>query len=239
MECQYCQGLCQKAGKQGNGVQKYFCKLCKKYQQSVYQYKACHIDSKQQFLKCLHVGNSLSGIRVILGIALSTQVRWIRSWSKRVEASKEFKSNDIYEIDELCTYVQNKNQRRWVVSAISRSTGRIIDIQVGHRNKKLLSLVVDKVLKLSPKAIYTDKLNSYRSLIPQGIHQVKQRGINKIERFHLSLRTHVKRLNRRTICFSKQINILKGILRLYIVLRDSKCENKLYLHSCVKMIMKD
>ncbi|WP_343791129.1 IS1 family transposase, partial [Wandonia haliotis] len=36
-----------------------------------------------------------------------------------------------------------------------------------------------------------------------------------IERKNLTLRTHVKRLNRRTICYSKSLLTLSAIMRIY------------------------
>ncbi len=215
MSCQYCHKDCQKAGKQKNGKQKYHCTSCKKYQQADYRYKGCEQGKKSLFLKCLKVGNSLSGVRAITGIAISTQLRWIRKLGKEIRPISTFKSNDIYELDELCTYVQNKQKRRWVISAISRSTGQIIAIKVGTRTKNNLALVVNKLLQLSPIAIYTDKLSAYRSLIPKYLHRIKFRGINKIERFHLTMRTHIKRLNRRTICYSKNQAVLESLVKLY------------------------
>lgn len=215
MNCQYCNHSCQKAGKQPNGNQKYYCKSCNKYQQANYKYNACNKEVKRLFLKCIKVGNSLSGIHSITGVAVSTQIRWIRELGRKLSAPEKFKSNDTYELDELCTYVKGKTRRKWVVSAISRSTGRIVEIKVGTRTKTNLSIVVNKLLQLNPKAIYTDKLRTYKSLIPEVIHKIKQRGINKIERFHLSLRIHVKRLNRKTICYAKRMDVLEYLIRIY------------------------
>lgn len=42
MKCKFCNHACQKAGKQKNGTQKYYCKACKKYQQEEYKYAACN-----------------------------------------------------------------------------------------------------------------------------------------------------------------------------------------------------
>ena len=53
--------------------------------------------------------------------------------------------------------------------------------------------------------IYTDKLNLHAYIIQGNIHCTTQYSINHIERKNLSFRTHIKRLNRRTICFSKSI----------------------------------
>ena len=204
-----------KCGFQKNGKQKYRCKCCKKYQQAAYKYAACTLKTRDLFLKCLKIGSSLRGIHYLTGVAVSTQLRWIRALSKSLKPPPTIRWYDEYELDELCTYVGNKNRRRWVISAISKSTGQIVDIQVGTRTLKNLKLVVDKLLSFSPKAIYTDKLNIYASLIPKAIHQIKHRGINRIERYHLNLRTHLKRLNRRTICYSKSEWILYHLVRVY------------------------
>nr|WP_300354724.1 IS1 family transposase [Chryseobacterium sp.] len=63
--------------------------------------------------------------------------------------------------------------------------------------------------------MHTDKLRHYQYLIPKDIHHTKKFGTNCIERKNLNIRTHLKRLNRRTICFSKSILILTSILKLY------------------------
>ncbi len=36
-----------------------------------------------------------------------------------------------------------------------------------------------------------------------------------MERFNLNLRIHLKRLNRRTICFSKNLIVLTAVLKIY------------------------
>lgn len=65
------------------------------------------------------------------------------------------------------------------------------------------------------RLVYTDKLKSYQSLIPSAIHKVIRFGTNHIERTNLTLRTHLKRLNRKTICFSKSEVMLKAVLNIY------------------------
>lgn len=215
MNCQYCQSACTKAGKQQNGEQKYRCTHCKKYQQAQYQYVAYRKSSRDLFLKCLKVGNSLRGIQLITGVSVNTQIRWIRKLGRALKPPQSIRLYDEYELDELCTYVGNKNKRRWVISAISRTTGKVVAIKTGTRTAQSLKVVVDKLLSLSPSAIHTDRLIAYRSLIPKSIHRIKVRGINKIERYHLNLRTHIKRLNRRTICFAKRIDMLNRLVRLH------------------------
>ena len=225
MNCRYCQSKCVKNGRQANGTQRYICKHCGKTQQNVYKYAAKDLVIRSLFLKCLKIGSSLRGIQCVTGIAVSTQLRWIRRLGKAVKPPSQIRFNDEYELDELCTYVGNKDKRRWVISAISKTTKQIIDIQVGTRTKRNLKLVVDKLLSLSPSAIYTDKLPHYRHLIPKALHKVKRRRINTIERHHLNLRTHIKRLNRRTICFSRKADVLSALVRIYCWVRLPETAN--------------
>jgi insertion element IS1 protein InsB len=75
--------------------------------------------------------------------------------------------------------------------------------------------VIETLKIASAKAIYTDKLPSYKSLIPKAIHKTMHRGINYIERKNLTLRTHLKRLNRKTICYSKSLAMLTACIKIY------------------------
>lgn len=216
MNCIKCSLKCIKYGYQSNRVQRYYCKSCKKTQLKEYQYAGRRLENKKLFLRCHKVGNGIRGISRILQISTNTVMSWIRKYGSQSKSREFFKRGDEYEVDELCTYIGNKERKRWVVVAKSRSTGDIIDIQIGTRTKKQLKLVIDKLLMLSPKRIYTDNLNIYRYIIPKEIHERGKRKINHVERFNLTLRTHVKRLNRRTICYSKSKLMLEYSIRLYL-----------------------
>jgi len=135
--------------------------------------------------------------------------------SSKIEKPLYKEENQSYEIDELRTYCGNKTNECWIMYAINRTTGKIIDFIVGRRTKSNIQQIVTTVLKLNPKRIYTDGLNIYPTLIPKPIHKIFRYCTNKIERHNLTLRTHIKRLNRKTICFTKHTQILYGTLKLY------------------------
>ena len=50
---------------------------------------------------------------------------------------------------------------------------------------------------------YTDKAGVYRRHLPSEQHTVGKRTMQKIERKHLTLRTRLKRLTRKTLSFSR------------------------------------
>ncbi|WP_221391423.1 IS1 family transposase [Dyadobacter sp. NIV53] len=102
-----------------------------------------------------------------------------------------------------------------MVSAFERESGKIVSFKVGRRTNKTLKVVINTLINSDCKTIYTDKLKNYKSLIDKTIHRTKLRGTNHIERAHLTLRTHLKRLNRKTIAFSKSVIMLNAVLKIY------------------------
>lgn len=104
----------------------------------------------------------------------------------------------------------------WVVSAYCIETQNIVRMHVGSRTNKTLNRVLDPLQLAKAKKIYTDKLKHYRYLIPKKIHSASVKDTNHIERMHLNFRTHLKRLNRRSIGFSRSNVMLISILKIYL-----------------------
>ncbi len=99
---------------------------------------------------------------------------------------------------------------------VFRVKNNVISFAVGSRTKQTLNQVIQTALLSNPKTIYTDGLLLYKLLIHKTIHKVTRFGTNRIERKNLCLRTHLKRLNRWSICFSKSFLVLSSaMLRIY------------------------
>ncbi|XLS31029.1 IS1 family transposase [Flavobacteriaceae bacterium M23B6Z8] len=109
----------------------------------------------------------------------------------------------------------NGKKENWLIYGIERHTKQIIDFIVGGCTKENIKRLLDKLLLLNPTRIYTDRLNIYPNQIPKEIHIVFRYCTNKIERMNLTLRTDIKRLSRRTICFSRNKQYLEAHLRIY------------------------
>ena len=119
-----------------------------------------------------------------------------------------------YEVDELKTYVGRKTNDHWICVAVERETGRPVDVAVGKRTKKTLAKVLDTLKLSEAEKVYTDGLDIYRSLLPKETHKVRPYHINKVERMNLDLRNSLKRLTRKTICYSKSRAMLEASVRL-------------------------
>ncbi|MGE0562526.1 MAG: IS1 family transposase [Flavobacteriales bacterium] len=210
MKCKYCKQKCIRVGKQKNGKQKYRCKSCEKYQQRNYKNKP----KEHSIIILLKEGCGIRSIARLLHVSPTTVQRRILKISSRVKAPPITKGKE-YEIDEMCTYVDNKNKKRWIAYSLRRDTKEVVNFVLGTRTKRTISQVTNSILLSEPKMIYTDKLNIYKGLLPEELHSTKQYSINHIERNNLTVRTHLKRLNRRTICYSKSALMLSACLRIY------------------------
>ena len=120
------------------------------------------------------------------------------------------------EADEMWSFVGKKKNQRWLWHAIDHNTGTVLAYVLGkHTDEVLLKL---KAL-LEPFGInhfFTDGWGGYERHIPSGKLSIGKRNTQKIERKHLTLRTRIKRLTRRTICFSKSEKMHDIVIGLFI-----------------------
>jgi insertion element IS1 protein InsB len=206
---------CQKAGLQKNGLQKYYCRPCNKYQQAAYRYRAYHTDTIKMIPKLLCESVGIRGIGRILQIATGTVLRKIKQIANAIAKPPIPLNRPAFEMDELRTFLGHKGNEYWIAYAICPDTKAVIDFTVGKRSKRTLKMVVNTLLLSGVGLIKTDKLNIYQSLIPAKRHCQDIYGTNHIERHNLNLRTHLKRLGRRTICFSKSLAMLEACVKIY------------------------
>lgn len=214
MECIYCKGTCKKAGKY-KSIQRYQCKTCKRYQQASYTKQRILEENYKWVRQLNNEGCSISSIARLLEISKSSVQRVIIHLASMLKLPVYQETEQCYQVDELRTYCGNKGNEIWIIYAINTKTGKVIAFAFGRRTKENIKKVIDKLLVLNPKRIYTDGLNIYPTLIPKVIHRVFEYCTNKIERYNLTLRTHLKRLNRKTICFTKSGFMLECCVRLY------------------------
>jgi insertion element IS1 protein InsB len=71
---------------------------------------------------------------------------------------------------------------------------------------------------------YTDGWGTYERLLNPDEHTVGKRNTQKIERKHLTFRTRIKRLARKTICFSKSVVMHDVVIGLFINRFEFGCE---------------
>jgi IS1 family transposase/transposase-like protein len=216
MKCKYCQKKCVKAGIIKNITQRYYCKSCKKYQQLVYDYSGCERQVENRIVALNNEGCGIRSISRILQISPGKVLSTIKKVSNELARMKvPIVMGREYELDEMITFIKKKKKKFWIVYAIDRLTRQVVDFRIGKRTNKTLKPVIETLLLANAKKIYTDKLRQYTTLIPAHLHERSQYKINRIERKNLNVRTHLKRLSRKTICFSRSKEMLEACVRLY------------------------
>ena len=216
MKCRQCKGLAIKNGKQPNGKQRYYCKTCKTSFQRSYNYKAYNKNTDKRIYNYLKESVGIRATARLLSISKTTVINKIKQLALKVEKPVLIEKHQYYELDEMRVVVGYKQQEAWITYAINRNTKQVVNFVVGRRTKQNISIITKSVLQLHPKMLYTDGLPTYKKLIPKKKHNTRKKNTTIIERYNLTLRTHLKRLSRKTICFSKSFKMLNATLRLYL-----------------------
>ncbi|WP_298753795.1 IS1 family transposase [uncultured Psychroserpens sp.] len=215
MKCKYCHQINTiKKGKRNN-FQRYYCKDCKRSFQNNYSYKAYSSETNDLIKNLLKEGCGIRSISRIINISTKTVLSRMLKISNEIKPPYFQKLGCKFEVDELWSFIGNKDNVTWITYAIERQTKTVINFIVGRKTSENIKPLINKLLLLDPKRIYTDRLNIYPSIIPKAIHKRFQYCTNIIERNNLTLRTHIKRLSRKTICFSKNEKYLEAHLRIY------------------------
>ena len=214
MECKYCGGTCVKDGRQNNGRQRYKCKSCHRKQQALYSYNAYQKGINNAIITLTKEGVGIRSAARILDISPTTLLSRIVQIAQTISRPPVTYSKDLWSgwNKELCT----KKVRTHLDSiCLDRKSKQVVSYNIGPRTNATLNVVLETLRLSDAKWVYTDRLRNYRSLIETKIYRTSLYGTNHIERHNLTIRTHLKRLARKTICFSRSAVILSAILKIY------------------------
>ena len=120
------------------------------------------------------------------------------------------------ELDEMWSYVAKKSQPRWLWHAIDHQTGRVLAYVFGRRQDEVFLRLQTLLTPFGITKFYTDGWGAYERHLDPAQHQVGKENTQKIESKHINLRTRIKRLVRRTLCFSKTERMHDLVIGLFI-----------------------
>src|SRR6266478_2838280 len=120
------------------------------------------------------------------------------------------------EIDEMWSFVGNKGHPRWLWHAIDHHTGKVLASVFGRRQDTVFLKLKALLEPFGITRYYTDYWGAYTRHLDAADHSPGKRNTQKIERKHLTLRTRIKRLVRKTICFSKTTQMHDIVIGLFV-----------------------
>jgi len=204
-----------KNGKTPGGKQRFLCRACKSSKVIDPQPRSYGNRYDRKIIQLTKEGLGIRSTARILDISPSTVIRKILCIAERIDPPEVPKILGRIQVDELHTFVQNENRKICVIFSWDQSLKRVFSLTVGTRSKVNLRKVINPLLEVTVESINTDGYPGYRGVIPKKKHTTFKRRNNGIERQNLNLRTHIKRLSRRTICFSKSVVMLYAVVKIY------------------------
>jgi IS1 family transposase/DNA-directed RNA polymerase subunit RPC12/RpoP len=228
--CRYCSSKdLVKNGHSKAGMQRYKCKDCGRAFQWDYKYNAYKIGVDEQIESQTLNGSGIRDVGRNLQISKDTVGARLKKKSPlkvnpffldkeetgkmgKLEVEIRFEA----EGDEFWSYVKSKANQRWTWYVIDRKSGIILAYHNGRRTDESCKILFESLSVFDIACYYTDDWQSYRKYIPAEKHKVGKDNTWKIERKNLNFRTHLKRLARKTICFSKSEEMHDIVIGLYI-----------------------
>ena len=164
-----------------------------------------------------------SGIRdtaLVEGVSPATVLRCLISESMHAVIQPGKRYYPQVQIDELWMYVATKKKKVWLLYAYCYRTDEILAFTMGKRNSKTVRNLLLKLKGLEIDWYLTDKWEAFSHELPYYQHLIGKQFTKAIEGVNTWFRVRIRRLNRRTTCFSKKLVYLYAIIKLAVCKRN-------------------
>jgi insertion element IS1 protein InsB len=234
VRCPHCQSdQIVKHGKTARGTQRYLCQniLCAKGSFLLdYCNRGCVPEVKHLIID---MSLNASGVRDTarsLQISTSTVLHELRKKAAVLESVNTGLLRTLHstettvnierageaEMDEMWSFVGKKGHQRWLWHAIDHHTGAVLAYVFGRRKDEVFLRLKALLEPFGLTRYFTDHWGAYTRHLESDVHSPGKRNTQNIERTHLTLRTRIKRLVRKTICFSKSTRMHDIVIGLFV-----------------------
>jgi IS1 family transposase/transposase-like protein len=204
-----------KNGTTPNRKQKYLCRTCRRQFIRHYHYQGCRAEVRRLIVPMTLNGSGIRDITRVLRVSINTVLKVIRTAAARTPEPHPPPHIADVEVDEMWSFVRKKRNQSWLWYAFSPKTKQVIGYVRGRRTDAVCAQLLAKLSSCQVTRFYTDWWESYGKLIPSHRHWVGKAGTQRIERNNLTVRTRLKRWQRRSICFSKSDEMDEAVVKLF------------------------
>ncbi|MCG6273264.1 IS1 family transposase [Vibrio vulnificus] len=220
VKCRFCRQteFVRKHGTGSGGHQRYRCQSCRKTFQLDYCYRACQPGLKAQVVELAMNNAGIRDTSRVLNISINTVVRGLKKLTPRCVTTLPLDKVEVQlicEVDEQWSFVGSKKKQRWLWYAREPRLKRIIAHAFGNRSRRTFGKLMQRLSAFKVEVWCTDGFNAYDSL-PEQKHLVGKLFTQRIERENLTLRTRLKRLNRKTLGYSKSSEMHDKVIGTFI-----------------------
>ncbi|EIQ15318.1 putative transposase [Shigella flexneri CCH060] len=118
------------------------------------------------------------------------------------------------EMDEQWGYVGAKSRQRWLFYAYDRIRRTVVAHVFGERTLATLERLLSLLSAFEVVVWMTDGWPLYESRLKGKLHVISKRYTQRIERHNLNLRQHLARLGRKSLSFSKSVELHDKVIGL-------------------------
>ena len=166
-----------------------------------------------------------SGVRdcaAVLGISSGSVLRCILRMGKAAKIWPKHNAYHLVQIDEHWSYVGNKQKKVWLLYAICKNSREILAANWGKRNIRSIRALLKKLQGVEINFYCTGHWQAFAEVLPKEKHIVGKKYTKKIEGINTWFRTRLRRLVRRTVCFSKKLIYHYSSMKMAICERNIK-----------------
>ncbi len=120
------------------------------------------------------------------------------------------------EMDEQWGYVGAKSRQRWLFYAYDRLRKTVVAHVFGERTLATLERLLSLLSAFEVVVWMTDGWPLYESRLKGKLHVISKRYTQRIERHNLNLRQHLARLGRKSLSFSKSVELHDKVIGHYL-----------------------
>lgn len=115
----------------------------------------------------------------------------------------------------MWSFVRGKKLQHWLWYALEPSLKRIIAHALWDRSTNTLNILLQRMKHFNVTLWCTDNFSAY-NVLPNDKHIVGKIYTQRIERENLTLRNRLKRLNRKTLGYSKSAEMHDKVIGTFI-----------------------
>ncbi|WP_407245925.1 IS1 family transposase [Klebsiella pneumoniae] len=205
-------------GKSTARHQRYLCSHCRKTWQLTFTYAASQPGTHQKIIDMAMNGVGCRATARLMGVGLNTILRHLKTQAAVSNLRIQPGSDVIVcaEMDEQWGYVGAKSRQRWLFYAYDRIRRAVVAHVFGERTMATLERLLSLLSVFDVVVWMTDGWPMYESRLKGKLHVISKRYTQRIERHNLNLRQHLARLGRKSLSFSKSVELHDKVIGHYL-----------------------
>ncbi|WP_144415958.1 IS1 family transposase [Calothrix sp. 336/3] len=218
MECPRCGSSHTRKNGKKRGKQNHICCDCNRQFIDRYEPPQGYSDEvKRECLKMYVNGMGFRAIERVKGVHHTTLITWVKLVGELLPETYDPETiPEVGELDELETFVGFKKNKIWLWTAVNHFKQGILAWVLGDHSAETFRPLWDIVGTWQCYFYVTDGWLVYPGFIPEGDQIVSKTYMTRVEGENTRLRHYLARLHRKTLCYSKSVQMLRYSIRLLL-----------------------